>query len=64
MTRIKDTRDFDRERAASARYEELRKLDATELRMEARFQGINPLGLSRQQIIASLIEKEGEHEAS
>lgn len=58
MNRVKDNRDFEREARASKRYEELRRLDAYELRTEALLHGIDPLHLSRQQVIAAIIENE------
>ena len=49
---------YAREIAGSRRYDELRKLDLTELRIEARLRGIDPAGLNRQQVIAEIIRKE------
>lgn len=55
---VMDSRDFAAETEASDAYEKLRRLDNTELRMEAHFHGINPLGMGRQQIIGCIIDKE------
>lgn len=57
MKRVKDTRDFSREARASQLYEELRRLDIHELRIEARLSSVDPASMGRQQVIGAIIDK-------
>lgn len=47
---------YERELAASKLYEELRRLSADELIIEALLNGVDPSRLSRQQLTAEIIE--------
>lgn len=58
LARVKDNRDFARERRASEVYEELRKLSLDELLIEAKLAGVDTYRLNRQQIIAAVIDKQ------